>query len=142
MNTPLIIFNDVLPQELLDIIQQYLPINDNIRSAIKNYYDYLYEQKILIEEEYEDKYVALYCTCPNFPNNGVTKLFRRKECWYCDEHDYNVHTNKYASDQYYDVVLDNPQYSRIAYNDWNNDDDEDEEFYNNIRYNENILWLE
>ena len=43
MNSPLTIFNNMLPQEVLDQIQQYLPVNENIRTALANYYDKLYE---------------------------------------------------------------------------------------------------
>ena len=45
MNSPLTIFNNMLPQEVLDQIQQYLPVNENIRTALANYYDKLYEKK-------------------------------------------------------------------------------------------------
>lgn len=34
MNSPLTIFNNMLPQEVLDQIQQYLPVNENIRTAL------------------------------------------------------------------------------------------------------------
>ena len=45
MNSPVTIFNNILPQEVLNQIQQYLPVNENIRSALANYYDKLYEKR-------------------------------------------------------------------------------------------------
>ena len=38
MNSPLIIFQKYLPQELIDKIHQYLPPNDFIYKAIKKYF--------------------------------------------------------------------------------------------------------
>ena len=34
MNSPLTIFNNMLPQEVLDQIQRYLPVNKNKRTAL------------------------------------------------------------------------------------------------------------
>jgi hypothetical protein len=39
MITALILFENLLPQVILDNIQKYLPSNDNIHEAIKKYYD-------------------------------------------------------------------------------------------------------
>ena len=51
MNSPLIIFNNMLAQEVLDQIQQYLPVNENIRTALASYYDKLYDKKVIDDDE-------------------------------------------------------------------------------------------
>ena len=55
MNSPVTIFDNILPQEVLNQIQQYLPVNENIRCALANYYDKLYDQKVIDEEAFEVK---------------------------------------------------------------------------------------
>ena len=37
MNSPVTIFHNILPQEVLNQIQQYLPVNENILNALANY---------------------------------------------------------------------------------------------------------
>ena len=69
MNTPLVIFENILPQVLLDEIQQYLPVNENIRSALTNYYDKLYEKKVMDDEEAFQIHVFPNCVCANCPDN-------------------------------------------------------------------------
>ena len=51
MNSPVTIFYNILPQEVLNQIQQYLPVNENIRSALANYYDKLYDQNVIDDDE-------------------------------------------------------------------------------------------
>ena len=46
MNSPVTIFSNILPKEVLDQIQQYLPVNEYIRNALAKYYDKLYDKKV------------------------------------------------------------------------------------------------
>ena len=85
MNSPLTIFNNMLPQEVLDQIQQYLPVNENIRTALANYYDKLYEKKVMDDQEAFEIHIYPNCVCANCPDNGRTKIFRRRDCSVCFE---------------------------------------------------------
>ena len=51
MNSPVYLFKEILPQELLNQIQQYLPVNDEVKNALRKYYNELYDQRLLDEEE-------------------------------------------------------------------------------------------
>ena len=115
MNSPVYLFDNILPQELLNKIQQYLSVNDEVKNALKKYYDELYDQKILDDEDAYDKFVYPNCVCPNCPDNGRTKIFRRRECSRCFEYEVKAHNGDYTSDEYRLVITNNPQYMKIAY---------------------------
>lgn len=115
MNSPVYLFDNILPQELLNKIQQYLPANDEVEKALKKYYDKLYDQKILDDENAYDKFVYPNCVCSNCPDNGRNKIFRRKECSVCFEYEVDEHNGEYASDEFRTVITNNPQYKKIAY---------------------------
>lgn len=135
MNSPVTIFNDILPQELLDQIQQYLPVNENIRLALANYYDKLYDQKVIDDQEAFEIHIYPNCVCANCPDNGRTKIFRRRECSVCFEHEMKEHLGEYTNEQFHLVCKNNPQYRKIAYNEY--DSDSDSEYDIDIFYDYN-----
>jgi len=138
MNTPLVIFENILPQVLLDQIQQYLPVNENIRSALTNYYDKLHDQKILDDEEVFENKIYPNCYCSNCPDNGRTKIFRRRDCSPCFEYETKEYSGDYASQEYKLVIRDNPQYKKIAYGNYEDDDSDDHMYW----YDDRHIWLE
>ena len=139
MNSPVTIFNDILPQELLDKIQQYLPVNENIRVALANYYEKLYDQKVIDDEEAFEIHIYPNCVCENCPDNGRTKIFRRRECYVCFEHELKEHLGEYTNEQFHLVCKNNPQYRKIAYNEYeyDSDSDSDSEYDIDIFYDYN-----
>ena len=132
MITPVILFENLLPQVILDNIQRYLPVNDNINEAIKKYYNILYDRKIIDDEYAWDTIVYPNCVCPNCPDNGRTKIYKRKECSICFEYEIKSYSNLYTSETYSIVVDDNPQYKRIMYGEYDDDNsiDDDTSWYN------------
>jgi len=138
MNSPIYIFNNILPQVLIDKIQGYIPVDIVIKTAIKKYYNKLYQEKLLNEEKIFNDNVYPKCVCPNCPDNGKQKLFRRRECHYCLEYEFYTQTNEYTSDKYRIVILDNPQYNYIEYDYIEDDYDSIDEFV----YDDNKIWLE
>ena len=97
MNSPVTIFNNILPQEVLDQIQQYLPVNENIRNALATYYDKLYDKKVIDDEEAFDKHIYPNCVCANCPDNGRTKIFKRRDCSVCFEYETKEYLGEYLS---------------------------------------------
>ena len=140
MITPLIILENLLPQVILDNIQQYLPVNDNINEAIKNYYDILYERKLIDDENAWDTLVYPNCVCPNCPGNGKPKIYKRKECSVCYEYEVKSYSGFYTSEMYSIVVNDNPQYNRIMYSEYDdNSIDDDTSWYNDYWIEDEII---
>ena len=141
MITPLIIFEDLLPQVILDNIQQYLPVNNNINEAIKKYYDVLYERKLIDDENAWDKIVYPNCVCPNCPDNGKTKIYKRKECSVCYEYEVKSYSGFYTSEMYSIVVGDNPQYKLIMYGDYDDNSiyEDDTSWYNDYWIEDEIV---
>jgi hypothetical protein len=136
MNTPLVIFNNILPQEILDQIQQYLPVNENIRTALANYYDKLYEKKVMDDEEAFEIHIYPNCVCANCPDNGRTKIFKRRDCNVCFEYEIKQYHGEYANEQFYLVCKNNSQYRKIAFKEYDSDSDDssldDMYWYNDI----------
>lgn len=58
MITPLILFENKLPKELLNYIQNYLT-NDIAINALKEYFSYLYHKKELYEDFVYDQYYQI-----------------------------------------------------------------------------------
>ena len=135
MNSPVTIFDNILPQEVLNQIQQYLPVNENIRTALANYYDKLYDQKVIDDEEAFEIHIYPNCVCANCPDNGRTKIFRRRECSVCFEHEMKEYLGEYTNEQFHLVCKNNPQYRKIAYNKY--DSDSDSEYDIDIFYDYN-----
>ena len=115
MNSPVYLFKEILPQEMLNKIQQYLPVNDEVKNALKKYYHELYDQKMLDDEDAYDKFIYPNCVCSNCPDNGRNKIFRRRECSICFEYEVKQHNGDYTSDEFRVVITNNPQYMKIAY---------------------------
>lgn len=140
MNTPLIIFNEILPQEVLNQIQQYLPVNENIRLALSNYYDKLYDKKVIDDEEVFEKYVYPKCVCANCPDNGRNKIYKRKDCDVCFEYETKEHNCNYSSEEYHLVIENNPQYRKVKYGEYDNDNsiNDDDMWW----YDDRDIWLE
>lgn len=127
MNSPLIILNKIFPEEVLNKIQLYLPVNNEIKNAIKKYYKDLYDKKEIDDDEAYIKYTYPKCICYNCPDNGRNKIFKKKDCWHCDEFDFKKYNDEYASDKFHLVIKNNLQYEKIMYNEYYNyDDDEDD----------------
>jgi hypothetical protein len=141
MNTPLVIFNNILPQEVLDQIQQYLPVNEKIRTALANYYDKLYEKKVMDDEEAFEIYIYPVCLCANCPDNGRNKVFIRRECAACFEHEMKEYLGEYTNERFHLVCKNNPQYRKIAYKeyDYTSDDSSVDDMY---WYDDREIWLE
>ena len=141
MNSPVTIFDNILPQEVLDQIQQYLPVNENIRTALANYYDKLYEKKVMDDEEAFEIHIYPNCVCANCPDNGRTKIFRRRDCSVCFEHETKEYLGEYTNERFHLVCKNNPQYRKIAYNEYNSDSDDgsvDDMYW----YDDRNIWLE
>ena len=141
MNSPVIIFNDILPQEILDQIQQYLPVNENIRTALASYYDKLYDKKVIDDDEAFEIHIYPNCVCANCPDNGRTKIFKRRECSVCFEHETKEYLAEYANEQFHLVCKNNPQYRKIAFKEYHPDSD-DSSVDDMIWYDDRDIWLE
>jgi hypothetical protein len=141
MNSPVTIFNDILPQEVLDQIQQYLPVNENIRNALATYYDKLYDKKVIDDEEAFDKHIYPNCVCANCPDNGRTKIFKRRDCSVCFEYETKEHLGEYTNEQFHLVCKNNPQYRKIAYNEYDCVSD-DSSVDDMIWYDDREIWAE
>lgn len=142
MITPVTLFKDILPQAILDKIQKYLLVDDNISKALKNYYNKLYTKKLDYEEEYFEKYVYKKCVCPNCPDNGRDKIFKRRECYYCTDYEFRLSQNEYVDDRYLTVVINNPQYNRIQYKEYNENSSDEESVDDMYWYDDSNIWLE
>ena len=138
MYTPLVIISDIFPQEVLNQIQKYIPVHDNVSNALKKYYDELYNKKLIDDESAWGKYVYPNCICPNCPNNGKRKIYKRKDCDTCFRYEMNVFNNVYANDTYCLVIKNNPQYKKIAYESDSDDSSLDDMYW----YDDRNIWLE
>ena len=138
MNSPVYLFKEILPQELLNKIQQYVPVNDKIKNALRKYYDQLYNQRLLDEEEIYEKEIYPNCSCSNCPNNGRYKIFRRRDCSLCFEYEIKQYCGYYASNKYKIAIRDNPQYKKIAYDDNDSDNSIDDMYW----YDDRHIWIE
>ena len=141
MNSPVTIFNNILPQEVLDQIQQYLPVNENIRNALATYYDKLYDKKVIDDDEAFEKHIYPNCVCANCPDNGRTKIFKRRDCSVCFEYETKEHLGEYTNEQFHLVCKNNPQYRKIAYNEYDYVSD-DSSVGDMIWYDDKDIWLE
>ena len=110
MITPLVILEDKLPQVTIDLIQSYLK-NDFANEIVGEYFDKLYEKK----ENYDDfiftNYVYPKCKCNNCPDNGVNKIFKRRDCNVC----FMFESEVWHFNRYYECISDNLQYQKITY---------------------------
>lgn len=113
MNSPLKLLenNFHLPREVLDKIQIYL-VNDTANNALKLYFDHLYTKKNLYEEFIFENYVYPKCYCNNCPDNGVRKIFKKKDCDPCFIFE---STFTYVPNDFNECVIDNPQFKKIYY---------------------------
>ena len=118
MNSPVTIFNDILPQEVLNQIQQYLPVNEYVRNALAKYYDKLYNKKVMDDEEAFEIHIYPNCVCANCPDNGRTKIFKRRDCSVCFEYETKEYLGEYTNEQFHLVCKNNPQYRKIAYKEY------------------------
>lgn len=109
MNSPLILFSMVFPQEILDKIQQYI-INDHVYDAIRNYIDYVYDKQWFYEDFVLKNYVIPNCNCYYAPGNGNRKLFKNRDCSECFVFDSTIH---YMIDEFKLCIVDNEQKNKI-----------------------------
>ena len=117
MNSPLVLFKDTFPQEIINHIQEFM-INDSVYEALREYFNKLYYKKELHEEYIWDNYVYPKCYCNNCPDNGVNKLFNRKDCDECFKFQ---STLVYMPENFQICIWDNNQFQKIYYNDDKND---------------------
>ena len=110
MNSPLELFKNKLPQELLNIIQTYL-INDVAYQVLKEYYNYLYYKKELYEDFVYTQYIEPNCTCHSYYNQ-IAQRWKHRECSGCY---YLEYTNTYIPKDFRLCIDDNPQYGKIVY---------------------------
>jgi len=108
MNTPLVLFKNKLPQDVLNIIQSYV-MNDFVHNALKEYYSYLYYKKELYEDFAYQQYILPHCYCYRYYNSRAQR-WKDRECRYCYEYEY---TKKYIPSDYQLCIEDNKQYSKI-----------------------------
>ena len=102
MNSPLVLFKDKLPCEIINYIQLYL-INDFAHKAIQEYIHYLYYEQELYEDFVMQNYVFPNCDCHRY---------RKRECNACYEFEY---TTKYHLSQYNVCIWNNKQLHNIRY---------------------------
>ena len=129
MNSPLVLFKDTFPQEVLNHIQEFM-INDSVYEALRKYFNKLYYKKELHEEYIWDKYVYPKCYCNNCPDNGVNKIFKRKDCNECFKFQ---STLVYMPKEFQLCIWDNNQFQKIYYTHYNKDmicDMRDYDIYN------------
>ena len=122
-------------------IQQYLPVNENIRNALVSYYDKLFDKKVTDDEEAFEIHIYPNCICANCPDSGCTKVFRRRECSVCFEHETKEYYGEYTNEQFHLVRKNNPQYRKIAYNEYDyvSDDSSVDDMY---WYDDRDIWAE
>jgi len=109
MNSPLIIFKDKLPREIISKIQLYLT-NDLVNVAVRDYIYYLYYEKELYEEFVLANYVFPECRCNGFPDNGLSKYYKRKDCSVC----WYFESGGWSLDRYNVCVSENSQHRKIC----------------------------
>ena len=100
MNTPLILFNNILPDEIIRYMQLYIT-NDFANEAIKHYIHYLYDEQDLYEDFILRTYIYPNCYCHRY---------KKKECSACYEFEYS---NIYKLDQYNICIWDNDQIHKL-----------------------------
>ena len=110
MISPLILFENKLPKELLNYIQNYLT-NDIAINALKEYFSYLYHKKELYEDFVYDQYILPNCKCRRYYNSRAQR-WKTRECDSCFIFD---STFTYMSEDFRMCIMDNPQYQKIQY---------------------------
>jgi hypothetical protein len=104
MKTPLILFYNLLPIEIIDIIQKYL-INDIAKNAVIKYYDKISSQQLNYDKFIFYNYVKNNCYCLNIPlEEGI--------CEWCN----NLHhSNTYNLEKYNLVINNNSQFNHLLF---------------------------
>jgi|TARA_Y100000992_G_scaffold120854_2_gene79207 hypothetical protein len=127
MNSPLKIIenNFGLPRDVLNIIQSYI-VNNIAYSAISSYFNNLYAKKNLYEEFVWANYVIPRCYCNNCPDNGVRKIFRKKDCDPCFIFE---STYRYMPNDFTECIIENNQFRKIQYGEKESNDYEEYEEY-------------
>jgi len=129
-----------LPNELADLVRQYRGVNTIAYAAIRKYYNSLFKKKELYEEFVWSNYVYPQCNCNNCPNNGVKKLYKRKDCDQCFRFE---STFIYTPNDFIECITDNPQYQKIMYYPQLQADPElGDEYYNDDRYDDYVYYGE
>jgi len=116
MNSPLVLFKNTFPEEVINHIQSFI-INEHVYEALRNYFNNLYDKKESHNEFIWDNYVYPKCFCDNCPDNGVTKIFKRRDCDECFKFEYTL---IYMPEDFQHCIWDNNQFQKIYYKDYNN----------------------
>ena len=126
MNSPLIILEKYtdLPIEALDIIQSYL-VNNIAYAAIASYFSHLYMKKEKYEEFIWNNYVYSQCYCNNCPDNGVRKIFKKRDCDPCFIFE---NTFTYMPNDFNECILNNNQFRKIYYGEKKTDEYQEYEY--------------
>ena len=105
MNTPLILFKIVFPQDILNNIQSYL-VNDHVIKALNKYFD-----SIIKSQECYNTHIFKNnkCECKEYwcININNYKIKECTLCWYFDNSDY------YIIDKYKLIIKYNTQFNKI-----------------------------
>lgn len=118
MNSPLIIFENKLPIELLNHIQSYM-VNDIAVKALCDYFDYLYNKKEIYEEFVYEQYVMPNCRCIEYFNN-IAQRWKTRECDACFIYE---STFTYMPEDFRLCIWDNTaQYQKIKYGEKKNEE--------------------
>ena len=100
-----------LPEDIYMIIESYMPIKNNFAiNAIYEYYDYISYKQQIYEEFIWENYVKPNCRCNNFPNNGIEKIYKRRDCNDCFMVE---NSQKNIIDEFKVCINENKQFNKI-----------------------------
>jgi hypothetical protein len=105
MNTPLILFNNYLPIEIIFYIQRYVS-NEFAFEAIKKHIKYSYNEELLYRQFVYNEYLK-----PNCPNwcSGFSRRYHTK-CDYCTNF---IFSDYYKLQKYQTCVYNNNQLEKF-----------------------------
>jgi hypothetical protein len=110
MSTPIEIIKHNVPECIEMHMQKYVS-NDYSKQALSEYFDHLFYKKELYERFVLDNYITPRCTCNNFPDSGLPKMFSNRYCSACFEFE----SNYYSLKDYEMCIEYNPQFNKIYY---------------------------
>ena len=94
------------------------------------------------DEEAFEIHIYPNCVCANCPDNGRTKIFRRRECSVCFEHEMKEYLGEYTNEQFHLVCKNNPQYRKIAYKEYDYTSDDSSSVDDMYWYDDREIWME
>ena len=109
MNSPLVLFEEKLPIELINIIQSYLS-NDIAFIALKEHYDYLFYKRDLYENFVYTNYILPNCYCYTYYNPRANRI-KTRDCNHCFKYEY---TNCYMMNDFEVCIYNNDQVQKVC----------------------------